>query len=359
MVEAPPEVDITSGTADYLVIAHGDFLDGLSPLVRQREGQGLAVRVVDVADIYAQMNHGIVDAAAIRDYIRRAVAEQGVRYVLLVGGDTYDYANVGGAGSISFVPTLYAPTIDLVAWSPADPLFGDLDGDGVPDVPVGRLPVRTGAELDLVIDKILRYESRNDFASALFAADQGEPGEVPFTQDSERMITQLGDGWDVERSYVDILGFASARQRVLDELDAGRSVVSFVGHSGPTFWSFGGLVTTGDVDALQNVDAPSVVIQWGCWNTFYVATRYTTLGHRFLLAGEQGAAAVLGASVLLDTASARALSWPLMAALSDGPTTIGDAVVRAKQQMAVDRTGGPDVQAGWTLLGDPAMRVAP
>ena len=42
----------------------------------------------------------------------------------------------------------------------ADAAFGDLDGDGVPDVPVGRLPVRTADELRLVIDKIIRYERR-------------------------------------------------------------------------------------------------------------------------------------------------------------------------------------------------------
>lgn len=41
-----------------------------------------------------------------------------------------------------------------------DMLFGDLDGDGAPDVPVGRIPVRTAGDLTTVVDKILWYEQR-------------------------------------------------------------------------------------------------------------------------------------------------------------------------------------------------------
>ena len=43
---------------------------------------------------------------------------------------------------------------------------------------------------------------------------------------------------------------------------------------------------------------PSLVIQWGCWNTYHVAPEYDTLAHRLLLAGPQGAAAVVGSSTL-------------------------------------------------------------
>lgn len=40
----------------------------------------------------------------------------------------------------------------------ADALWGDVDGDLVPDVPVGRLPARTVAELETMIAKIITYE---------------------------------------------------------------------------------------------------------------------------------------------------------------------------------------------------------
>jgi hypothetical protein len=40
----------------------------------------------------------------------------------------------------------------------SDAAWGDLDGDRRPDIPVGRLPVRTPAQLRRIVDKILEYE---------------------------------------------------------------------------------------------------------------------------------------------------------------------------------------------------------
>lgn len=121
------------------------------------EAEGLAVKVVDVADVYRRCNFGIVDPLAIRDFIAHGAAAMGTRYVQLVGGDTYDYRDDLGIGSISFIPTRYAETGFLITYSPVDPLYTDLDGDNVPDLPIGRLPVRTAAELDTMIDSIVSY----------------------------------------------------------------------------------------------------------------------------------------------------------------------------------------------------------
>lgn len=43
----------------------------------------------------------------------------------------------------------------------SDSIMGDLDGDMIPDVPVGRLPVRTTEQLQLLIKKILDYENES------------------------------------------------------------------------------------------------------------------------------------------------------------------------------------------------------
>ncbi len=48
--------------------------------------------------------------------------------------------------------------------------WGDLDGDGVPDVPVGRIPARTPAEVELVVGKIIAYERQPPTSADLQAA---------------------------------------------------------------------------------------------------------------------------------------------------------------------------------------------
>ena len=364
---APAPVDIDSGQAQYLVISHPAFLGHLAPLVADREAQGLSVKVVNVDDVYDEYSYGVFDPQAIHDYITHAAQQMGTEYVLLVGGDTYDYRDYLGTGSVSFIPSLYAPTGSLIRFAPVDPLYADVDGDGVPDVALGRLPVRTGAELDSVIAKILAYERGSYTDSALVAADAVDPAAgTAFSQDGEAIIRDLPSGWTVHRAYIDNLGEAGARERLLDTLGSGVGLTAFVGHSGLTTWTFSGLFRASDVATLGNVGKPTVVLQWGCWNTYYVDPVRETLGHDLILTPDRGAAAVLGATTLLETSSARALNDHLAPLIGRPGMTLGEAVTTAKQELvqaqSQDQNGAhpdlSDVILGWTILGDPAMAVS-
>jgi len=355
-----PDVDISHGRADYLVISHPLFLDELGPLVRQHEAEGLTVRVVDVRDVYQQYGDGIVDPAAIRAYVAHAASKMGTHYVLLVGADTYDTADNYKLGSVSYIPTPYVQTDDLITFTPSDSLYGDIDGDNVQDVAVGRFPARTAADAASMVAKTLEYSAKDYGRTSVFAADAYDTARsVSFTADSESVIRVLPYNWNVERAYLDVLAVGEAHQRVLDAINRGVAITSFVGHSGPTLWTFSGLFSNTDAAALDNAGRPTVVLQWGCWNTYHVEPRFNTLGHAFMASGDRGAAAVLGSSTLLDTRSAELYAPYLMSRITVPGTTIGDAVVAAKQQLAQKEPGLLDIQLGWTVLGDPALTVEP
>lgn len=353
---ARPAVDITSGSAQFLMISHPNFIPGLQPLVAARQAQGITVRVVDVEDVYAQFAHGIFDPQAIREYIRHAAQNMGTEYVLLVGGDTYDYHNYLGQGSLSFIPSLYARTGVYGNFAPADPLFTDFDGNQVPDLAIGRFPVRTTAELDAMVAKTLQYDKKDYGGTAIFTADGSDP-LIPFTAISERLAGELGDSWTVEKAYIDQVGVATARSTLLDALNRGVALTSFFGHSGTTVWTFRGLFDINDAASLMNADKPTVVTQWGCWNTYYVAPDYNTLGHKFLLTGNRGAAAVLGASTLTSPTSESRLGQLVTPRLVQPGVTIGAAVQAAKTELANTNPEMVDVLLGWTLLGDPTLVV--
>ena len=326
LVPRPPEVDLTSGSVDYLMLSHGGFIEALEPLVSFHEGRGLTVKVVDVADVYQQFGHGMVDPEALRAYIRHAAREMGLRFVLLVGGDTYDYLDHLGLGSISFVPSLYAPTGDLITAAPADPLFTDLDGDGVSDIPLGRMPVRTVAELEALIAKSQDYAAKPYDRTAVFAADHFDAGAgVSFTRHSEELRQSLGSDWQSRQAYLDRLEMANARQILLGAVEEGVALTTFVGHSGPTSWTFEGLFSSSDAAALSNSGRPTVVVQWGCWNSYHVQPDFETMAHALLLSGDRGAAAVLGASTLMDSSSAEKMSRLLAPLLTQPGLTVGEA----------------------------------
>ncbi|MCO5193104.1 MAG: C25 family cysteine peptidase [Anaerolineae bacterium] len=346
-----PVTDITSGSADYLMIAHPSFIDGLAPLRQYHEDNGLVVKIVDVDDIYTQFGHGNFDPYAIQAYITHAVSNMGIQYVLLVGGDSYDYFDYLGLGSMSFIPSLYGPTEPYVSFAPLDPLYADIDGDQVPDVPIGRLPVRTIEELDNIISKTLLYAAESD-QGVLMAADDG------YKSKSGELVDSLPTNWTVTTAYLDDEDVATARQTVIDTINSGVRLTNFLGHSGPTTWTFDGLFSATDAAGLTNT-TPTVVTQWGCWNTYHVDPAYDTLAHMFMLNEAGGAAAVLGASTLTQASSDALLGQRVLSQIAQPGQTIGQGIQAAKDDLAQTHPTLHDVLLGWTLLGDPALLVQP
>jgi hypothetical protein len=360
-----PEVVVTAkpggllaGWAPYLIISHPDFISGVDPLVRARQAQGFGVKVVDLEHIYATHGHGIVDPWAVRDYIALAAEHLGTEYVLLVGGDTYDYFDNLDLGSMSFVPTVYARTSDKIGFAPADALLADVDGDGVQDLAIGRFPVRTASELQAVITKTLQFPGVGDSRTAVFAADDREPG-ADFSALARDLSSQLSDGWHVDEAFIDDHGADGARSVLIEAVNSGVALTAFFGHSGPEHWTFDNLFDVDDAASLVNDGHPTLVSQWGCWSNWFVAPRRNTLGHAFLVGGDHGAAAVLGSSTLTEVESDILIGIPVMQQLVEPGRTIGSAVLEAKRQLAGERPDLLDVIIGWTILGDPALMLEP
>jgi hypothetical protein len=64
----------------------------------------------------------------------------------------------------------------------SDTLWGDFDGDLIPDIPVGRLPVRTTEQLKLVVNKIIAFENKQPTPDHLrLPMWAGTPGYNPVT----------------------------------------------------------------------------------------------------------------------------------------------------------------------------------
>jgi len=344
--------------AQYLIISHPDFISGLSPLVQFHQAQGLTVNVVDVNDLYAKYTYGVFDPSAIKQYIAYAAKNLGTKYVLLVGGDTFDYRNYTGLNSISFIPSLYASTGSDAKFVPVDPLYADVNGDNVPDVAIGRLPVTTTAELTTVINKTLAYASKSYSNTAVFASDQND-GVVSFKDLSNSLASELPSNWAVQNIAMDDLSLADARMQLLAAMNGGTALVTFTGHSGPDSWAMNDLFDTNDAANLTNAGKPFVVVQWGCWNNYYNDPEYTYLAQSFLLSGDRGAAAVLGATTLVNSSSEQLLGELLTPRMTAAGTTIGQAVQAAKSALAKTHPGLLDVQLGWSLMGDPALVIAP
>jgi subtilisin-like proprotein convertase family protein len=351
----PTTAALPSGNADYLVVTHPSLREALSPLLARNLQRGLSTAVVDLDQVFDGRAHGFREPAAIAALVREFAATRRTRYVLLVGADSYDYRDDLGLGAVSLLPTFYAPTGAVMRWMPADARFADVDEDGLPDLALGRMPARTPAELSAMLAKSLAYETAAPGATQLVVAGGGGVS-APFRSVADAFVDVTPGTRPVSRAYVDTLGAAGARQAVLDGFAAGPGLVSFIGHSAPSQWTFDPILTSADVSSLPSTAVSPLVVQWGCWNTYFVSPTADTLSQALLLAPDRGAAAVFGAVGLSDGSSHEALGLELAARLAPG-VRIGDAVRDAQRALGLREPGRLDVMLGTALLGDPALPV--
>ena len=362
--------DLHNGAAEYLIITHPSFAGAeLDRLVSMRS-QEYSVKVVNVEQVYGQFGNHLPDAEAISSYIKYAAENLGTRFVVLVGSDTYDYKQYT-TESISFIPTRYVSTPGgglQVNQTPSDAVYGDLNGDNVPDIPVGRLSVRTTQELGFIVEKISDYQARNEYAGRiLIAGDKEDAGNgISFTNDVNDMIAAIPNDW---RSFVrsdfralpDLDGDQLAHDKIVNAINAGVAVTAYIGHSSQQVWGRTNprLLQTSQIAGFNNIDKPTLVTQWGCWNAYFVDPAGNNMADVFLVNGENGAATVLGASTLTTAAGERILGIELNKRMYNQGLTIGEAVIQAKQAFAAVKPGGVDILLGWQIIGDPALKVNP
>lgn len=344
----------TASPAEYLVITHPVFADSLDDLVALERARGFDARVVTVDAIYAAYSDHQPSAEAIRRFV--AASEErfpgALRYVLLVGADTTDPYDHLGAGSVSYVPTAYAAPVSDISFGPTDELLVDGDGDGMGDVPVGRLPVRSPAELTTAVDKLYAWEERVAGArQALLVSGASDQGRA-LAEVNEGFAQHLA-GWSVTRAQVDDVGSDAARTATLAALDAGTPVVSFVGHSSIGEWELTPILRWQDVASLTNSGLPNLVLQWGCWSSYYLHPTVQSTSGELLLARDAGAAGTVGATTLTYEESHQRLGELFFQQVDAGAPTVGEALHAAKA--ALHREGrGRDAVLSMILLGDPA-----
>jgi len=345
---------LTTGSADYLVITHPQFADHLGGLLMQRQAEGLTTKLVTTDALYQANNHGLIDPQAIEDYIGFARATLGTQYVLLVGGDTYDYFDDLGVGSVSHLPTRYRPGDAFVRFAPSDNEYADVDQDLVPDVAIGRLPVRTIAELQTVLQKMTVF-GQSSATTQVFTADAGDGGVDFDVLMEEHRSSVTGSATQVQ-AYIDTSGVMDAKTAMVGGINAGARYAAYFGHSSPDRWIYAPLLTASELNSglLTNTSAPIFVNQLGCWNTYFVSPQANGMAHAWLN-NAGGAAAVLGATALIEIGSGHEFGLRVAERLVPG-ARIGDIVRAAKQDLADDGIDANDVLILGTLLGDPAMR---
>ena len=345
----PSTLNRANNGAQFIIITHGGFAAAMEPLKRLRQGQGFSVSVVDVEDVYDEFSYGAHSPQALKDFLARAAAVWKKRpgWVMFAGDASFDPRDYLGLGASDFVPTKLVDTSKLEAAS--DDWFVDFDSDGLAEIAVGRLPVRTVGEADSVIEKIIDYAQSGRAEGALMVADRNDGHDFEAASISVKGLLPAGViAQEVFRGRMDD---QAARQQILAAASRGPKVVNYLGHGSVGTWR-GNLLTSSDAAALQNSEGPSLFVMMTCLNGFFHDPYGDSLAESLMKCERGGAVAAWASSALTTPGGQSAINRRLYQLLFAGSLTLGEAAMRAKLA-----TSDADIRRTWILFGDPMLKI--
>lgn len=305
-----PEKQITfPDEYDMIVISPPEFLEKLRPLIEHKNNLGIKTKLIDVEnDINSETyfpNQGSDSAEQMKYFIKNALEQWGIQYVLLVGGRyggvleekwwmPVRYSHLDDGGEASFPADLYFS--DIYKYDDGEILFEDWDSNGngihaewkgfkkdiidcYPDLHLGRLPCILPFEVDIMVDKIITYETetygKEWFNKMIVVGGDSAPGDAYYEGEEENAQALLYmDGFTGIKLWTST-GTFTGQEDVIQAITEGSGFLFFDGHGNPQTWGthppddehtwVTGL-NTNDMPKLNNGYKLPVAVIGGCHN---------------------------------------------------------------------------------------------
>ncbi len=338
-----------------LIISYGSYMQAMQPFADWKNSMGIRTEMVDVATVGTT-------AAAIKTYVETYYNNYGLTFLLLVGDAPQVPTNT--TGSIG---------------GPSDNAYGYLVGnDHYPDIFVGRFSAETVEQVNTMVQRTLEYEKQPLTSTAWFdkgvgiGSDQGPGDDNEMDYEHMRNIrndlmgytyASVAELYDGAQGGEDQPGNPTPAN-VTTEVNAGRSVINYVGHGSDISWGTTGFSST-NVNNLSNNHMWPFIFSVACVNgNFSGGTCFAESWLRAKNAnGPTGAVATLMSTINQ--------SWnPPM----DGQDEMDDILVEAYptnikhtfggismngcyKMNETYGTAGDEMTDTWTIFGDPSVMV--
>lgn len=285
-----PLNDVKTGE-NYLIITADAYQAGLAEFVSLKASMGFNVSMATITQV------GGNTTTAIKAYI--STQYNGANppdYVLLVG----DYYSSGTDGITNYTMTGYSYRTDLYFFTM------DAGTDYVPDMFYGRFPVRSTAQLEAMIDKLVAYENASGAEAwvkkaAFLASDDGN-----FWDFAEATQNYVINTYTAPKGYTGIfptnptLGgdklyavtYDAESIDVVNSINDDRVMVIYTGHGGSTSWA-GPSLSQAQVRALTGVAVPYVAGHACVTSDFNTSESF---GDTWVIEPVNGALVYIGAS---------------------------------------------------------------
>ena len=369
-----------SNQADILVIAHPDLSNPLYEYELMREQEGVEVRTIDVFDIYDEFSCGIFDPVAIRDFLKFSFdywQPPKPSFVLLVGDGNYDFKNNLAVSPKSKIPPLVAlyPVSDDNFIYFGNP--GDLDSDseGEVDMIIGRIPAKSGFEVETFMEKIWEYEKEPVFRrwrnTVTLVADDFNEGCADIdglwnyhTRDTEILAeSHIPRSFNLNKIYLLDFPFdvnwrkPGATDAIVDAFNHGTVLLNWIGHGNTQQWAHEKVFKrVEDIPRLENKGMYPLVFSATCSNAIFFDPLKESLAEDLARVESKGAIGVISSTGRVSPGPNAALNFAFYDYLLDSKMRIGEALFSAKLSRQSAYNAGNDRY--YVLLGDPYTKLA-
>lgn len=365
-LDAPSNLASQSNGADYIIITHAKFMEQARTLAQFRTSQGFRTMVVDVQDVYDEFNAGVYDPNAIHTFLEYAYhnyKKPAPLYILLFG-DTTHYMDKRRAYQLnytSYVPTLMSYTTSWGMTS-SDNGFVTVSGDDIlPDMYIGRFPVNTTEEADILVHKTIEYESQPVISDWRRNVIMVTGNAQQFETDADELFEEYMPRRCVTNRLATMTSsrYFGSTEDLAAAWNNGQVIINFVGHGGGQVFEDSRLFLLEDVNRLKNKDKYSIMFSLTCFIGYFDNPEKASLSEELLRRDDLGIVAHFGsagrASMLGDHYLDKAL---FRAIFHQGRRRIGEITTQAKYDLIEMTNGYWDTIRHFNLLGDPAARIA-
>jgi len=321
---------------DTLVVCPDEFRSALHAWVDYRQGQGHRIAILSPPATAAELQTAV-----------RRTAESGRLKCLLLIGDVMGGGQSGPTGAALAVPTNHLPATVNTRWGSTptiatDVPYADVDGDGSPELMIGRIPADSPDELRRVIRKVIRYERESadgDWQRRLdVVAGVGGFGTITdsLIEASGRQVFQqaVPAGYAMRHTSAKTASIKSNtfRATACKHLCEGSLAWIYLGHGLPTELDrvptsngYLPIMTTSDVPELHCQQCRPLAVLVACYTGAFDA-RQDCLAEELALAGDGPIAAIAATRVTMPYGNT-VLGYELLrACFHDRPTSLGEAL---------------------------------
>jgi hypothetical protein len=372
-----------SSNTEFIIVCHSDFLSSANRLADfHLRKDNIISTVVTPQQIYNEFSTGMQDVSAIRDFVKYQYDKEGskLKYLLLFGDGSYDPKN-RIENNTNYIPTYQSansthPTYSYVT----DDYFGLLDdneglfNDDLVDIGIGRMPVSSLAEADVLVDKVESYYNissygswRNDIA---FIADDGDlnDGNIHMWQ-ADSLANYVSDNYNkinIQKIYLDNYDQQSTpggprsedtQSAINNKVKKGALLVNYTGHGGPLGWTQERILEIDQIQKWDNADNLPLFMTATCKFSYFDNPEEKSAGEYLLLNEKGGAIALLSTTRLVYSAPNYNLNTKFIKTIFERQNgefpRLGDLFKTTKVL-----SGSSANNRNFTLLGDPALLLA-